>query len=133
MRPGSIQHFVLFIFLGISTSLNLTATIHSCQPATSEFEYSTDFSSKDLCIQYVSCGESHPGDQSTDNNTDCSCPAHRTGCGHSHVLVSRVYLLTYVSLSSSGRLGDFSIFIKPGPFLEGPFQPPRDETPLRLS
>lgn len=56
---------------------------------------------------------------------DCNCPLHRSGCHHGtaylhleHGAVLPIQLVT-------NKFSEGNTPVKPGPFLEGPFQPPR--------
>ena len=70
--------------------------------------------------------ESSKDKNSQAKDHDCHCPLHRGNCGHAHNL-------SFQKENASFDLGQFfanayldSTFrIKPGPFLDGPFQPPR--------
>ena len=125
MLTRAIRFFIVIMLLGTFSVPRLASAMHNCDPATDVAESSVQTSDKVLRIQQVLLDESDREHQSADHDKCCNRPAHQAGCCHSHVFVIREHLPTFVSLGFSCRFSDFFAAIKPGPFLEGPFQPPR--------
>lgn len=65
-----------------------------------------------------------PADSPASHNSDCHCPTHRTGCCHINFYLSRTTALISAS-SDSAAFSEYQAPVPPGPFMEGPFQPPR--------
>ncbi len=125
MQQGSLRLFIIVLLVSIFAMPNWAVALHACEPVEGALESSENASQNASHVNGISEHSSDKDRESSNHDKDCSCPVHRTGCCHSHVFLSRGQIPVLATLSSASKFSDFSAFIKPGPFLEGPFQPPR--------
>jgi hypothetical protein len=67
--------------------------------------------------------ESQQNDQS--HHDDCHCPMHRTHCCGSMAMIGKFQRVFISVVETQKRFFRESYLVKPAPFLDGPFQPPR--------
>lgn len=56
---------------------------------------------------------------------DCGCPLHHLGCHHNIAQINPEHSPVLMAPLAKKDFSEINTSIKPGPFLEGPFQPPR--------
>lgn len=99
--------------------------IHPCE-ALFEAENSAHY---DFHFQRLESSSSPQKDSvashSEDEHQDCHCPLHISGCCSSHVYLGRHLSFSFLNREPFNYFIVFSQVLKPGPSLDGPFQPPR--------
>ena len=90
--------------------------------------HSDTSASEDHCKSQVesfqnSDQESQQQDQS--HHDDCHCPMHRTHCCGSMAMIGKLHRTFVPTVGMQKRFFRESYLVKPAPFLDGPFQPPR--------
>jgi hypothetical protein len=109
--------FLLSLVIGVLTTPRFAALAHGC-----EAEAQTEASG---IAQEISFDGAAHEEHSSDPAGDCQSHAHRLGCCQASVFLAREDWPTILAFSSSWIYLDFIATVKPGPFLEGLFRPPR--------
>ncbi len=63
--------------------------------------------------------------QDQSHHDDCHCPMHRTHCCGSMAMISKLQRTFIPTMGMQKRFFREFYIVKPAPFLDGPFQPPR--------
>ncbi|MEN0059758.1 MAG: hypothetical protein AAGB31_13040 [Bdellovibrio sp.] len=134
-------HLILGLLLAVVVvTPSVSSAFGQCSPL--HDEHATTSSTSSTSVTAVSTSESTspallsaPGeehrianshDSSTTADTDCHCPVHRTPCCQfSYSLQKENNLHTLSSQELSSLFAECVYSVKPAPFIDGPFQPPR--------
>jgi hypothetical protein len=76
-------------------------------------------------LSFISESDCHNSANTDDHESDCHCTVHRNFCCNALVLFKPIYQISILSIKSSLKFNLYSHFLKPAPFLDGPYQPPR--------
>ncbi|MBX3022656.1 MAG: hypothetical protein KF799_13370 [Bdellovibrionales bacterium] len=78
----------------------------------------------DLCQDEQSCSDLKQTAQSQQEH-DCSCPAHHNSCSHHPIYNGRSPIAVSQPSPPRPAYWALTLLFAPSPWLEGPFQPPK--------
>jgi hypothetical protein len=115
----------IIVFFVLATSIvlpGLSDSNHSCHESNTLIAESVRSS---LCPSTVSAEQSKSEHDSSSHEGDCNCAHHRVSCCHTGAyLANRNDSVPVINLSKIRPYGA-TMYAVLGPYLDGPFQPPR--------
>lgn len=126
MRSRFAQFFAIFMLAAVFITPVLGNAIHRCDqensPATTDLFNSLEPTGATLSESKQNDSQETPA---APHNEDCNCPSHHSGCHHGSAYVKSDLDFGLTIRLETNKFSDANSFIKPSPFLDGPFQPPR--------
>lgn len=126
MRSRLTQFITLLLLAAILVAPSLGNAFYGCDEGQ---DLSIPVFEIDLKSSLKSFAGSNTGHQekkpTSPHGEDCNCPIHRTGCYHVAAYISHEQGTVLAMRLATKKFSEINTSVKPGPFLEGPFQPPR--------
>ncbi|WP_415063056.1 hypothetical protein [Bdellovibrio sp.] len=123
VKKGYITSLFAFFMVAVFCLPSLARVAEHCPPSVSEHHEHQHISQHaDAHRDSVNPAQK---DSSSPEKHDCRCPAHRTSCCQLTYSPDNPNQSLSLSLRVSASYSEALFRIKPGPDLEGPFQPPR--------
>lgn len=120
----------ILVFFASLASQGFTQTPLSC--GETQFEmlncHSDASISVDHCksqVESLQKSDQEGQQQGQSHHDECHCPMHRTHCCGSMAIIGKFHRAFVPSIGMQKRFLRESYLVKPAPFLDGPFQPPR--------
>lgn len=128
MQRACLISFLLVFTLGL-ISAGFTTHAFGCNSIDHAYETSmqpsgTSGSLGDIGSQQMNDESNAPFKQPI-HNPDCDCPAHRIHCCSPLVMLDKIDRPQMLNSEMTRNFFEETYLIKPAPFLDGPFQPPR--------
>ncbi|MBV2169956.1 MAG: hypothetical protein KUL82_14725, partial [Bdellovibrio sp.] len=124
VKKSYITSLFVFFMVAVFCLPSLARIAEHCPPSVSE-HHEHQHISQHTDADGDSFDLAAKKDSSSPEKHDCRCPAHRTSCCQLTYSPDNTNQSLSLSLRVSASYSEALFRIKPGPDLEGPFQPPR--------